>query len=164
MTLESLERQGYVMGITSSNGSARSNQALLRTGLCHYFGQRIYGPESAGGHKKPHPGIHKAFILESGVRRPDQVIAVDDSTPGVIAGREAGAFVVAYMDPRTPNQGMKRREFYRAGANMVITGYQTGIGGYDGPGFEQAVLPAWNTWRNWRRQQETPERAPALAA
>ncbi len=164
LTLQNLEKQGYVLGITSSNAASRSRQALLRTGLSEYFGQRIYGPECAGGNKKPHPGIHNAFILESGVRRPDQVIVVDDSTPGVVAGRAAGAFVVAYMDPRTPNQVMKRQEFYRAGANMVITGYRPGIDNHSGQAFEDAVIPAWSAWRSWRRQQEQAEVVPALAA
>src|SRR3982750_3685327 len=87
------------LAIGSSNTTDRSALGLKSGHLSQYFGQRLYGPDLVGGRKKPDPALYVRAIHENGFS-PSQTIIVDDSEPGIRAGHLAGAFVVAYLDPR----------------------------------------------------------------
>jgi len=50
-------------------------------------------------------------------------IVIEDTEPGIVAGRAAGAFVIAYLDPRfgTGNMALeKQKSMHLAGADAVV--------------------------------------------
>jgi beta-phosphoglucomutase-like phosphatase (HAD superfamily) len=128
---------GNTLAIGSSNRVERSQQGLSNAHLTGYFNHRVYGPDLVGGLKKPHPAIYRLAMRDNGFKPSDSVV-VDDSEPGIAAGHLAGAFVVAYLDPRLGDKSAeKRAQFMAAGANVVISSFDE---------FEDAVdaaRPAW---------------------
>jgi beta-phosphoglucomutase-like phosphatase (HAD superfamily) len=125
------------LAIGSSNNTDRSALGLKSGGLSQYFNKRIYGPNLVGGRAKPDPALYVRAIKDNGFS-PARTIVVDDSAPGIQAGHLAGAFVVAYLDPRFgAKREEKRTEFLAAGADAVISSYDE---------FESAVAKARPAW------------------
>lgn len=117
-----------LLSLASSNQTKRSRCVLSSIGLTACFGERVYGSDLTGGSKKPDPSIH--LLAMKG--RPQDAIIVEDSFPGVISARAAGAgLVVAYVDPRLGDADQRKREYKEAGAHIVIDTYHD---------FEQRVL------------------------
>ncbi len=117
-----------LLSLASSNQTKRSRCVLSSIDLTACFGDRVYGSDLTGGLKKPDPSIH---LLAMKGNKQDAII-VEDSLPGVISARVAGAgLVVAYVDPRLGDMEQRTREYTEAGAHIVINTYQD---------FEQRVL------------------------
>ena len=116
------------LSLASSNETPRSRAVLSAIGLAGYFGERVYGSDMASGLKKPDPTIHMLAI-----KNRSDAIVVEDSIPGVVAAKAAGAsFVVAYVDPRLSGENKQRyQEYIDAGADMIIDNYDD---------FEERVL------------------------
>lgn len=123
--LQALADAGHLLSVGSSNPSARSRLGLTKTGLARHFGARIYGPDLAGGLKKPDPAVFLLAMKDNG-STPENTIVVEDTEPGMEAGRAAGAFVVAYLDPRFGDGAVaevKMRSFRAAGANVIVRNF-----------------------------------------
>ncbi len=125
------------LAIGSSNEVRRSQQGLRNAHLTAYFNDRVYGPDLVGGRKKPYPDIYQLAMRDNGFK-PAESVVIDDSEPGIRAGHLAGAFVVAYLDPRLGDKSAgKRAEFIAAGADVVISSFDE---------FEAAVAAARPAW------------------
>lgn len=125
------------LAIGSSNEVKRSQQGLRNAHLSPYFNNRVYGPDLVGGLKKPHPDIYQLAMRDNGFK-PSETVVIDDSEPGVRAGHLAGAFVVAYLDPRLGDKAAeKRAQFIAAGADVVISSYDD---------LEDSVVAARPAW------------------
>ena len=113
--------QDVTLSLASSNETHRSRAVLSAVGLSHCFGDRVYGSDMAGGLKKPDPTIHRLAMQNC-----KDAIIVEDSIPGVVAARAAGAlYVVAYVDPRLVDGDLQQRqqEYVYAGAYIIISSY-----------------------------------------
>lgn len=123
--LQRLSDDGHVLSIGSSNRSSHSQLGLTKVGLISYFGSRIYGPDQVNDLKKPNPAIFIYGMKENGAS-PENTVVVEDTLPGIIAGRAAGAYVIAYLDPRFGTgtlAGEKIKAYKAAGADAVIRSY-----------------------------------------
>lgn len=134
--VERLSQQpsSFTLGLASSNACDRSRRVLANAGLSSYFGERVYGSDLVGGRKKPDPAIYHAALTG---HAPEKVLVVEDSLPGVMAAHAAGAFVVAYVDPRGTGCSQRKREYRDAGADIVICDYNN---------FEALVQRHWKYW------------------
>jgi len=122
--LQALTEAGHTLSIGSSNPSGRSRLGLTKTGLVHHFEPRIYGPDLVGGLKKPDPAVFLLAMKENGSTAAN--IVVEDTEPGMEAGRAAGAYVIAYLDPRFGEGDVaatKSGSFRKAGANVIIRAF-----------------------------------------
>ena len=124
--LAALEAAGDVLSIGSSNPSARSRLGLGKENLLSYFGDRIYGPDLVEGRKKPDPAVFLLAMKENG-SNPENTVVIEDTEPGIVAGRAAGVFVIAYLDPRFGTGAAaleKEKSFRAAGADVVVRDFK----------------------------------------
>lgn len=120
--LQALSAAGDILSIGSSNPTARSRLGLEKEGLIDYFGSRLYGPDLVDGRKKPDPAIFLHAMRANGSSTQNTVV-IEDTEPGIVAGRAAGAFVIAYLDPRFGDGTMafeKEASMRMAGADAVV--------------------------------------------
>jgi len=120
--LQALSAAGDILSIGSSNPTARSRLGLEKEVLADYFGARIYGPDLVDGRKKPDPAIFFHAMHANGSSTQNTIV-IEDTEPGIVAGRAAGAFVIAYLDPRfgTGNMALeKQKSMHLAGADAVV--------------------------------------------
>jgi len=123
--LEMFKNAGAVLSIGSTNLSTRSAMGMEKAGLRHYFGGGLYGPDLVDDRRKPDPSVFQLAMRENG-STPENTVVVEDSEPGLVAGRAAGAFVVGFLDPRFGNGAAARAKeaaFRKAGADAVIRDY-----------------------------------------
>lgn len=114
----------YKLAIGSSNPSTRSRLGLTKTGLIDYFDNRLYGPDLTDGKKKPDPAVFLLAMKENNAVA-ENTIVVEDTEPGMQAGRAAGADVIAYLDPRFTGDARtaKIESFKKAGADVIIANF-----------------------------------------
>lgn len=127
--LQVLSAAGDVLSVGSSNPTARSQLGLEKAGLVDYFGSRIYGPDLVDGRKKPDPAIF-LYAMHANGSSTQNTIIVEDTEPGIVAGRAAGAFVIAYLDPRfgVDMRAMeKEKSMYLAGADVVVRDFHKAL-------------------------------------
>ncbi len=125
-TLEDLKQAGDVISLCSSNPTQRSKLCLETAGLSAYFNERVYGPDLVAGRKKPDPASYLLAMEENGSDAANTVV-VEDSEPGIVAGKKAHAFVIAYLDPRFGTGVVaeaKKQSFREAGADIVIRDFK----------------------------------------
>lgn len=124
--LNALSAAGDILSIGSSNPTARSRLGLEKEGLLDHFGSRIYGPDLVDGRKKPDPAIFLLAMRANGSSTTNTIV-IEDTEPGIVAGRSAGAFVIAYLDPRF-GQGAaameKEKSMRMAGADAVVRDFR----------------------------------------
>ncbi len=121
-----MKQAGDLISLCSSNPSQRSKTCLKTARLSAYFNERVYGPDMVAGRKKPDPASYILAMNENGSNATNTVV-VEDSEPGIVAGKKAHAFVVAYLDPRFGTGAVaeaKKRSFRAAGADMVIRDFK----------------------------------------
>lgn len=120
-----LRDEGCLLSVGSSNPVRRIKAGLGHTGLQHYFNDRIYGPDLVGELKKPDPAVFNLAMSENGSDASNTYI-VEDSLAGILAGKAAGAFVVAYMQQIFEQAGYGKqveKSFKDAGADLVVSDY-----------------------------------------
>lgn len=89
--LASLDRPSCVASSTSLEGIANS---LRLTGLDRHFGDRVFSSQMVA-YGKPAPDLFLLAAATMGVT-PDRAVVVEDSVPGIRAGKAAGMRVLAY--------------------------------------------------------------------
>lgn len=120
-----LKRAKHLLSIGSTNNSPRQRLGLEKAGFLHYFGDRLYGPDLTEGRKKPDPAIFLLAMKEN-KSMPANTVVVEDTEVGIVAGRAAGAFVIAYLDPRFGTgeaAARKTEQFKKSGANSIIRSF-----------------------------------------
>jgi HAD superfamily hydrolase (TIGR01509 family) len=121
-TLQDLTDKGVDLSVGSSNPSARSKLGLDKTGLRKHFNDAVFGPDNVDGKKKPDPAVFLKAMFEK-KSTPKNTVVIEDSEPGMQAGRAAGAVVVALLDHRFGNgaaAAAKAAAFRKAGADIII--------------------------------------------
>lgn len=120
--LQDLSDKGVDLSVGSSNPSARSKLGLDKTGLRKHFNDAVFGPDNVDGKKKPDPAVFQRAMFEKKSTEKNTVV-IEDSEPGMQAGRAAGAVVVALLDHRFGNgaaAAAKVAAFRKAGADIII--------------------------------------------
>lgn len=120
--LQDLTDKGVSLSVGSSNPSARSKLGLDKTGLRKHFNDAVFGPDNVDGKKKPDPAVFQRAMFEK-KSTPKNTVVIEDSEPGMQAGRAAGAVVVALLDHRFGNgdaAAAKVAAFRKAGADIII--------------------------------------------
>jgi beta-phosphoglucomutase-like phosphatase (HAD superfamily) len=96
--LESAHRLGLHIGLASSSPWEWVSGHLTRLGLIDYFEHITTRGQTA--RLKPHPDPYLALLSAFGLA-PNEAIVLEDSAPGVAAGRSAGIFTVAVPNSLT---------------------------------------------------------------
>jgi phosphoglycolate phosphatase len=89
--LESLKSQGMRLACVTNKPIAFAKPLLAQKGLAMYF-EKLYGGDSLP-HKKPHP-MPLLQVCTDFALKPDQVVAIGDSSNDAEAARAAGCFVL----------------------------------------------------------------------
>ncbi|MFA6553511.1 MAG: HAD family phosphatase [Patescibacteria group bacterium] len=99
--LKHLQQQGYPMLIATSGPRKVVNYVVRRFHLKKYFQAVISGDEMK--YSKPHPWVYKraARILHI---KSNEMLVIEDSISGVLAGIRSGAKVIALKKPYTPTR------------------------------------------------------------
>jgi HAD superfamily hydrolase (TIGR01509 family) len=90
-TVAGVRGRGLAVAVASSSPRARLDRTLLRAGLADVFAVTVAGDEIARG--KPAPDMFLAAAERLGVE-PARCAVIEDSPPGVAAGRAAGMHTV----------------------------------------------------------------------
>jgi len=109
-TVRALRAAGVAVAVASSSVRERLDRTLLRAGLASAFGVSVAGDEVE--HGKPAPDMFLAAAARLGAD-PDRCVVVEDSEPGVAAGRAAGMRTVGVA--RAPGDAAAL-----AGAHLVL--------------------------------------------
>jgi len=128
--LQALSSAGDILSIGSSNPTGRSRLGLEKEGLIDHFGSRLYGPDLVDGRKKPDPAIF-LYAMRANGSSTQNTIVIEDTEPGIVAGRAAGAFVIAYLDPRFGSGAVaveKEKSMRLAGADAVVRDFREVLG------------------------------------
>lgn len=86
-TVRGVRDRGLAVAVASSSPRARLDRTLARAGLADAFAVTVAGDEIARG--KPAPDMFLAAAERLGVE-PERCAVIEDSPPGVAAGRAAG--------------------------------------------------------------------------
>ena len=95
-TIEMLVAANYTLAVASSSPMQLIRTALEAFGLIESFSVLHSAEVEDDG--KPHPAVYFSTMSLLGVD-PNNCIAFEDSVPGVLAAKGAGAWVIAVPDP-----------------------------------------------------------------
>ncbi len=95
-TLKEVKAQGIPTGLASSSSMPTIQKVLTMCDLHDYFDVVVSGEQFKAS--KPHPEIYLYTASKLGVE-PEACLVVEDSYPGIVAGKKAGATVLAIKDP-----------------------------------------------------------------
>ncbi len=93
--LNYLQKQGYVMGIATSNSRLLATEALKRKGVLSFFSVILTGTDCGAG--KPAPDVYLNTAAQLHVN-PEECIVFEDLPAGLLAGKRAGMKTVAVDD------------------------------------------------------------------
>jgi HAD superfamily hydrolase (TIGR01509 family) len=110
-----LAANGIGLAVASNSGRRLVREMLQAVGLAHAFDDHIVTRDDVPA-PKPAPDVYLQAARLLQMRRED-MIAVEDSSVGVIAAREAGIRVVGF---RPPTAIFSAADLTRAGAFVVI--------------------------------------------
>ena len=104
------------MAVVSNSPLERVRRMLDRTGLRHFFGDRLFCAEMVA-RPKPHPDVY-LYAAEQLEVAPERCIAVEDSVAGTTAAAAAGMTVIGFLGGQhiQPGHGERLRS---AGANPL---------------------------------------------
>ena len=95
-TIEMLVAANYTLAVASSSPMQLIRTALEAFGLIESFS--VLHSAEVEDEGKPHPAVYFSAMSLLGVD-PNNCIAFEDSAPGVLAAKGAGAWVIAVPDP-----------------------------------------------------------------
>lgn len=104
---EVLEWLPFAACVASNSSRSYVKNALSKTLLNNYFGERVYSSRDLGK-PKPAPDIFLHAAKENGFS-PDQCVVVEDSIPGIKAAQNAGMVVIGFMGGKHFNKTLKDR-------------------------------------------------------
>lgn len=90
-----LEQIALPVACASNSYRPYVEQALRRTGLARFFGERLYCADSVE-HPKPAPDVYLAAARAAGVA-PGQCLVVEDSVAGMTAAAAAGMMALGFV-------------------------------------------------------------------
>jgi HAD superfamily hydrolase (TIGR01509 family) len=107
--------------VASSSPTDWLRTALERFGLAHHFEDRLFSAAEHVARGKPHPDIYLHAARELGVR-PERVLVLEDTAPGVTSARAAGMTVIGLCAGLHCGPGYGER-LLSAGARHVAGSY-----------------------------------------
>ncbi len=107
--------------VASSSPTDWLRTALHRFGLAHHFNGRLFSAAEHVGRGKPFPDIYLHAARELGVE-PGEVLVLEDTAPGVTAGKAAGMTVIGLCAGLHCGGGYGDR-LRAAGADQVARSY-----------------------------------------
>lgn len=111
-----LRVRGIPVGVASSSPRERLHRTLARVGLLEAFDVTVAGDEVTNG--KPAPDMFLLCAERLGVA-PEECIVVEDSPPGVQAGRAAGMHTIGVSRSGAPLAGAHRVVDYLS-ADLIL--------------------------------------------
>ena len=90
--LQTLSSSGYPLALTTSQRRTNAEPFLKRYDLLRFFNVCLYKDDVRNG--KPHPAIYQKMARRFGLN-PRECVAVEDSTPGFKAAKEAKLTLIA---------------------------------------------------------------------
>ena len=120
-TLRDLRARGLAIAVASSSPRARLDRTLRRAGLADAFAVSVAGDEIA--HGKPAPDMFLAAAERLDVA-PERCAVVEDTAPGVAAGRAAGMRTIAVARAPADVAGLSAADVVveRLSARAVLDG------------------------------------------
>jgi HAD superfamily hydrolase (TIGR01509 family) len=91
--MDELQKNGVKMALATSTTTRLILIALNRMHMISYFDAIVCGDMC--DKKKPDPEIYQKVMAYLGAE-PENCIVIEDSTVGIAAGKDAGAYVIAY--------------------------------------------------------------------
>jgi HAD superfamily hydrolase (TIGR01509 family) len=110
------------LAVVSSSALRRVNVSLQKTGLDHFFGDRVYSDASslAVPTSKPDPAIYLHAMLRLGVP-PNACIAIEDSPSGTLSAVRAGIPTLGYVGAYTDGEREQvAKSLKDAGAKVIM--------------------------------------------
>lgn len=124
--LESLQSQGHVLSVATSNPTPIARSAVEKAGLSKYFNDRVFGCDTKE-QKKPAPHCYEqAIAANQNLNGPMLNIGIEDSVSGMHAAAKACAYTIGLIDNRFGAADMaaqKIADMKAAGASIVIRDY-----------------------------------------
>lgn len=90
-----LKRENIPAAVATSTGQDRAEMILKTAGVYEYFTGYVYGDMLAAS--KPEPDIFWMAAEQIG-QKPEDCLVLEDSTPGVMAGKAAGGAIIYIPD------------------------------------------------------------------
>ncbi len=91
-TLSHFEREGFQQCLATNKSSPEAEKLLSHFGIDKYF-DLIVGSDDVSS-PKPNPEMILLILNAMGLK-PDEVVLVEDSTTGILAGKRAGVYTIA---------------------------------------------------------------------
>lgn len=113
--IECLNRRGIALAIATSASEIRTFSTIERMGLGGRFEAVITATDVSEG--KPHPAVYRLACERVGIQ-PDQALAFDDASAGVLAATSAGMRCIGVASNGVSNNLIK------AGAEQVIQHFE----------------------------------------
>ncbi len=105
--LDRLETCGIPRAVATSSRRVYAEGLLERHGVLAHFAFVLTGDDVT--HGKPDPEIYLKAAARLGVA-PNAVLVLEDSPPGVTAGRASGAFTVGVPHEHSPAHGLEHAD------------------------------------------------------
>lgn len=112
-----LGRLTTIRCVASSSLPERIRFSLEKTGLAGFFGDAVFSTQDVA-RGKPAPDIYLHAADRMGVQ-PADVVVIEDSAPGVLGAKAAGAHAIGYLGGAHVEPGHGRR-LLEAGADLVV--------------------------------------------
>lgn len=107
--LQAAREKGLKIGLASSAPHIWVDGHLARLGLQDYF-QAVFCNDDVEL-TKPDPALYRITVQALGVQ-PDEALALEDSSMGVLAARRAGLYCVAVPNNMTRRMNIEGADFY----------------------------------------------------
>ncbi|MCI8622765.1 MAG: HAD family phosphatase [Provencibacterium sp.] len=105
--LDRLEENGVLLGIASSSERRFVDAALRQAQVKERFPYTLAGSEAP--RKKPAPDLYLGVLKKAGVR-PEEAAAIEDSSTGLRAAKQAGLFCIGYRNPTSGEQDLSEAD------------------------------------------------------
>ena len=99
--IEELDKQGFIIGLGTSNSYELAEKSLKHNGIWHFFKTAVTGDEHLKG--KPFPDIYLLAAQRLQIE-PEECLVIEDTLTGVQAGKAAGMTVYAIYDADSEEQ------------------------------------------------------------
>lgn len=111
--IDGIKAMGIKCGVASSSSHELIQLILGRIGILDKFDMIVSGEDVQ--HGKPAPDVYLKAAEKAGIS-PQMCIAIEDSSAGILAAKNAGFVCIAYKNPSTLGQDFTH-------ANYVVTKY-----------------------------------------
>lgn len=106
-TIQWAKEKGMKVAIASSSPRFLVDEVLRLLNLGQYFDCTVSGDEVLN--RKPEPDVYQK-VLELMGMKPEEAIAVEDSSTGVAAAKAAGCYCFGYVNPGSGEQNLQKTD------------------------------------------------------